>query len=99
MYLSLTDENSPLVYRPSGQIQIASNFRTNSVAKAANHQGTTIMVERMPVLALLIVAMAGLSACGGGGGGSPAATTSAPPPPPVTDLSWDDGNWDTENWQ
>ena len=28
------------------------------------------MLERMRVLALLIVAMAGLSACGGGGGGT-----------------------------
>ena len=54
------------------------------------------MLKRMRVLALLIVAMAGLSACGGGGGSSAAPP---PPPPPVTDLAWDQGNWDELNWQ
>ena len=91
----MTDENSPLVYRPSGQIQIASNFRFSSVAKSASHQGTTIMLGRIRALALLLVAVSGLSGCGGGS--SPAPPD--PPPPVDTELDWDQGNWDQENWQ
>lgn len=48
----------------------------------------------------------GVLLCGcGGGGGSSDSSTSPPnngtPPPPVadTDLDWDDGNWDQEDWQ
>ena len=37
-----------------------------------------------------------LSACGGGGGNGGG---NQPPPQADTDLDWDQGNWDEENWQ
>lgn len=44
-----------------------------------------------------------ISACGGGGGGGsstpPPANNGTPPPVADTDLDWDDGNWDQEDWQ
>jgi hypothetical protein len=48
---------------------------------------------------ILISTMLGLGACGGGGGSAP--TSPPPPPPPTADtnLDWDNGNWDEENWQ
>ena len=47
----------------------------------------------------ILIPAAFFGACGGGGGGGV-----SPPPvdlPPVadTDLDWDQGNWDEENWQ
>jgi hypothetical protein len=39
-----------------------------------------------------------MSACGGGGGGAsdgPPVT----PPPAAADLTWDNGNWDQQEWK
>jgi hypothetical protein len=49
---------------------------------------------RAVVRALILTAFAvfSLVACGGG--------SSSPPPPPVdTELDWNQGNWDQEDWQ
>ena len=41
-----------------------------------------------------------LAGCGGGGGGdSPAPADPPPPPPVVTQLDWDQQNWDEGDWQ
>jgi hypothetical protein len=46
---------------------------------------------------VLFLSLTLLSACGGGSSPAPAAS---PPPPPVdTELDWDQGSWDQENWQ
>ena len=52
------------------------------------------------VIALSVLPLLGMSACGGGGGGSsPPPIVIDPPPVADTDLDWDEGNWDEENWQ
>ena len=43
-----------------------------------------------------LIAIVALSACGGSSSPAPLAQ---PQPPPVTDLAWDQGNWDELNWQ
>lgn len=40
-----------------------------------------------------------LCACGGGGGGGASDTHVATPPPQKTELAWDSGNWDQQEWQ
>ncbi len=48
---------------------------------------------------LIILSLSALCvACGGGGDSSPPPTVT-PPTPTVTDLVWDNGNWDELNWQ
>ena len=49
---------------------------------------------------VLLLALTGVSACGGGSsGGSAPASQSPPPPTASTNLDWDEGNWDEEDWQ
>ena len=54
---------------------------------------------RTGLFALVVASL--INACGGGS--STAAISPPPPPPPPppidTDLDWDQGNWDEENWQ
>jgi hypothetical protein len=53
-------------------------------------------------LASLLLGCLLLSACGGGGGGgSTPGPGNGGNPLPVSDteLDWDEGNWDQENWQ
>jgi len=47
-------------------------------------------------LSVVLLSLSLLSACGGGSSSAPAA---APPPPVDTQLDWDQGNWDQEDWQ
>ena len=46
---------------------------------------------------VILLSIFALSACGGGGGSG--GNNQQPLPPVDTDLDWDQGNWDEENWQ
>jgi hypothetical protein len=48
---------------------------------------------------ILFLSLIGVSACGGSSGGSDPVNPPPPPPTADTNLDWDDGNWDEENWQ
>lgn len=40
-----------------------------------------------------------LCACGGGGGGGGSDAPVTPPAPAPTELAWDNGNWDQQEWK
>jgi len=66
--------------------------------------GQQIEVRPMSKLLVSITLIFGLSlsGCNGGSSGSSSGQPPPPPPPPpppATDLIWDEGNWDEENWQ
>ena len=57
---------------------------------------------RRPAVAVRAIAVGTvctvMCACGGGGGGA-SDDTGAVPPPQKTELSWDNGNWDQQEWK
>jgi len=57
------------------------------------------MFKSLTVLVSVAFLFSFLVACGGGGSSGGAAPPPPPPPPPVTELTWDQGNWDELNWQ
>lgn len=54
------------------------------------------MIRCVHPVYVLVLSLPLLSACGGG---SSPAPTDPPPPPVATELDWDQGSWDQENWQ
>lgn len=52
------------------------------------------MTRIVRILATLGLALFVTAACGGGGSAPQSLT-----PPVDTELDWDDGTWDSENWQ
>lgn len=77
-----------------------SHARVDALAQAlsrvpsAARLGSSVATIRLLVITGACLLM---SACGGGGGGSDAPV--ATPPPTATELAWDNGNWDQQEWK
>ncbi len=63
------------------------------VSSADRLGGSTATIRTLVITSASLL----MCACGGGGGGNDAPV--ATPPPAATELAWDNGNWDQQEWK